>query len=1010
MKKLITKILLLLFVSVFCTASVWGKTVTLSWDASPSTVAGYKIYYDTSSSAPLDGTGADEGGSPIDVGNVLTYVVHGLADGTDHYFAVTAYDSSNNESSYSNTVFSPVVEGGGGGVPPVNGPPVLALIGTQTVAEGQQLTFTISGSDPDNDTLSYSVSDLPAGATFNLTTRSFSWTPGNDQAGSHSVIFTVSDGSLSDSETVTLTVSNVNSPPVLASIGTQTVSEGQQLTFTISGSDPDNDTLSYSVSDLPAGATFNYTTRSFNWIPEFQSSENTRVLSVTFRVSDGVAEDSEVVTINVVNVNRAPVLSSIGSQTLTEGDIYNLVINATDPDGSSLIYTASPLPSEAVFAPSTRSFSWIPGSDQAGTYQVVFSVSDGTVTDSETVVFTVNNGNEAPVLDAIGEQTIAEGALLRFVVTANDINGDSLSYSASGLPTRAVFDIEQQRFSWTPDYSQAGSFTVTIAASDGTFSDSEVFTITVTNSNRPPVIGGSSSGSVMATTSYSFIPSASDPDGETLGFSISNKPGWASFSSSTGELSGVPGDGDVGNYSNITISVSDGHDSQSLSPFNLDVVVYVHQDSDGDGVLDHLDPFPNDGNEWLDTDGDQIGNNSDLDDDNDGVADQHDGFPLDNTKSSWTISAKTSAGGFLTPEGKKSILYGGFQHYQLTPMSGYYINDLLVDNISVGLISEYHFDNVHDHHTITAIFAPIPAGLSHDPTASGLIGIERVDGGDDSNNLVDSKPKQDLDYRFQVVLRDSAIVAQRRVFLILDGYRYPMDVESGTPTNGADYVYTTRLGPAFLHQFYFVAEDISGHQLWRYPQNGDLPGPTVELLNGKNVLGIVAGINAYALDANGVFNDRAVYRWITDSGSEGSFNLADSGTPIASGEGYVLKRTGGMTLPDLSIYSEISDSSYEIPVKSGWNLISNPYAGNVRLADIKLRLAGAVPVLWLTAAEENLLVDVVYSYLGTDWGNKNEFSSAAGNNSATLIPWIGYWVYLNPTEQEASLVISKPLQ
>jgi len=223
-------------------------------------------------------------------------------------------------------------------------------------------------------------------------------------------------------------------------------------------------------------------------------------------------------------------------------------------------------------------------------------------------------------------------------------------------------------------------------------------------------------------------------------------------------------------------------------------------------------------------------------------------------------------------------------------------------------------------------------------------------------------------------------------------------------------VYTTRLGPAFLHQFYFIAEDVSGQQLWRYPQDGDLPGPTVELLIGKNVLGIVADINAYALNANEVFNDSAVYRWNADSGSEGSFDLADSGAPMTSGEGYVLKRTEGMTLPDLGAYSEIGDSSYEIPIKSGWNLISNPYGGNVRLADIKLRLGGAAPVLWLAAAEKNLLVDAVYSYLGTDWGNKNEFSSAAGNDSATLIPWIGYWVYLNPTEQEASLVISKPLQ
>ncbi|RLB57624.1 MAG: hypothetical protein DRG80_07905 [Deltaproteobacteria bacterium] len=166
------KIVLLLLVTVFFSANAWGKTVTLSWDASPSTVVGYKIYYDTSSSTPLDGSGATEGSAPIDVGNVLTYVIHGLPDDANHYFAVSAYDSSNNESSYSNTVFSPLIDGGGG-IPPVNNPPVLTPIGTQTVNEGQQLTFTITATDPDSDALSYSASDLPEGATFNSTTRSF---------------------------------------------------------------------------------------------------------------------------------------------------------------------------------------------------------------------------------------------------------------------------------------------------------------------------------------------------------------------------------------------------------------------------------------------------------------------------------------------------------------------------------------------------------------------------------------------------------------------------------------------------------------------------------------------------------------------------------------------------------------------------------------------------------------------------------------------------------------------
>ncbi|MCD6580730.1 MAG: tandem-95 repeat protein [Desulfuromusa sp.] len=913
MKRLIiAKIILLTLVTVGFSANVWGKTVTLSWDPSPTSgISGYKIYYDAgSSTAPLDGTGAAEGSSPIDVGNVLTFTVNGLPDGEDHYFAVAAYDASDNESTYSNIVHSPVVGA-------ENNPPVLSAIGNKSILEGATLSFSVSATDADGDNLTYSASGLPVGAGLNSSTGAFIWTPAFNQSGNYSVTFTVSDGSASDVETINITVANVNQPPVL---------------------DP------------------------------------------------------------------------IGAQSLAEGDTYNLVISASDPDNNPLTYSASNLPSGGVFIPSTRSFSWIPGNDQAGTYLVTFTTSDGSLSDSETVSFTVGNGNEAPVLDSIGSQTVGESSQLTFVVTASDTNGDSLSYSASGLPFGAAFDAEQQRFSWTPDYTQAGNFSVHITVTDGSFNDSETVEITVTNSNRSPVISGTPDGSVMATTGYTFIPVATDPDGDTLSFSIVNKPSWATFNSATGELNGTPTEAQVGTTSAIDISVSDSTNSASLSSFSIDVIAYIHQDSDGDGVLDHLDAFPNDNSEWEDTDGDQIGNNSDLDDDNDGIADVRDGFPLDDTQSGWIISATASAGGYLNPEGETSVLYGGSQGYQLTPMAGYYINDLLVDNVSVGLFSDYEFENVGNHHNIAAIFAPIPAGLSHDPTAYGLIGVERVDGGDDSANLVDSKPKQDLDYRFRVVLRDSVVVDQRRVFLILDNYKYEMQIDGGVLANGADYIFKTRLGASFSHRFFFSAEDLSGNQAWRYPQSGDLPGPIVELLNGKNVVGIAARINAYALNASEALNDDQVYRWIPESGVSGEFELTDSGAPVASGEGYVLKRGSGSTLADLSIYGEITDQAHEFQVKSGWNLISNPYGGNVVLADIEIRLGDAAPVLWLTAAANNLVVDGVYSYLGTDWGNSNEFASAAGTDSAILVPWIGYWIYVNPTEQNISLIIPKPLQ
>ena len=89
--------------------------------------------------------------------------------------------------------------------------------------------------------------------------------------------------------------------------------------------------------------------------------------------------------------------------------------------------------------------------------------------------------------------------------------------------------------------------------------------------NSPPIISSTPATSVTAGSTYSFQPSASDPDGDSLTFSIANKPAWASFSASTGRLSGTPSSTQVGIYSGITISVSDGQSTTSLPTFSITV-------------------------------------------------------------------------------------------------------------------------------------------------------------------------------------------------------------------------------------------------------------------------------------------------------------------------------------------------------------------------------------------------------------------------------------------------------
>lgn len=90
-------------------------------------------------------------------------------------------------------------------------------------------------------------------------------------------------------------------------------------------------------------------------------------------------------------------------------------------------------------------------------------------------------------------------------------------------------------------------------------------------SNAAPTISGTPSSSVVAGQSYSFQPTANDANGDQLTFSVTNLPGWATFNAATGRISGTPNATQVGAYSNIRISVSDGAATTSLSAFSITV-------------------------------------------------------------------------------------------------------------------------------------------------------------------------------------------------------------------------------------------------------------------------------------------------------------------------------------------------------------------------------------------------------------------------------------------------------
>ena len=84
--------------------------------------------------------------------------------------------------------------------------------------------------------------------------------------------FIASDGKTQTSQTIAITVANTDRPPVLADVGNPSVNAGSLLTFTLSATDPDGDSLTYSAGTLPSGAAL--TGPTFAWTPDVQPGRN----------------------------------------------------------------------------------------------------------------------------------------------------------------------------------------------------------------------------------------------------------------------------------------------------------------------------------------------------------------------------------------------------------------------------------------------------------------------------------------------------------------------------------------------------------------------------------------------------------------------------------------------------------------------------------------------------------------------------------------------------------------
>jgi len=274
-----------------------------------------------------------------------------------------------------------------------------------------------------------------------------------------------------------------------------------------------------------------------------------------------------------------PLISGNPPKTIIAGNTYSFTPAASDADGNRLTFSIYNRPVWATFDTNTGRLSGTPTVAQAGTYSTIsIRVSDGSTTvllPAFTITVYASATNSTPTISGTPSTSARVGNAYSFTPSASDADGDRLTFVIYNRPAWATFNTSTGRLSGTPSASHVGTYpTVSIRVTDGrAVRLLPAFTITVSGgtANTPPTISGSPATTVVAGNAYSFKPIASDANGNTLTFNIQNRPAWASFNASTGQLSGAPTATNVGDYANIVVSVSDGIATASLPAFTIAV-------------------------------------------------------------------------------------------------------------------------------------------------------------------------------------------------------------------------------------------------------------------------------------------------------------------------------------------------------------------------------------------------------------------------------------------------------
>jgi hypothetical protein len=346
---------------------------------------------------------------------------------------------------------------------------------------------------------------------------------------------------------------------------------GQLYQYQVQANDADGDPLTYTLTAAPSFLLISSTAGLIWGTP---AASHVGQHSVVLDVSDGKGgHATQNFILSVAQANRPPSVTSVPVLQALVGEQYQYQVQASDADGDPLTYALTIAPPFLSINSSTGLITGTPVVSNVGQHTVIVDVNDGKGGHgTQSYTLSVVQGNRAPRIVSLPEETAFIGRLYQYQVRASDDDGDPLTYTLGAAPAFLAINASTGLISGTPSVTDIGQHTVALDVNDGKGGHaSQTFGLLVSIYNRSPMITSTPVQQAYTGQPYSYQVQATDPDGDSLVYCLLVKPSFLSINKFTGMISGRLTTADVGQHT-VSLRVDDGKGGGAEQTFTLTVL------------------------------------------------------------------------------------------------------------------------------------------------------------------------------------------------------------------------------------------------------------------------------------------------------------------------------------------------------------------------------------------------------------------------------------------------------